>query len=83
VPSAASVVDQAPLLDDVVVYNIEEYSKYMYDMIMNQPENDTIPIEFGAEVFGYLKRVLLVTEDVMELFKNEMLNVLILQFFCL
>jgi hypothetical protein len=78
VPSAASVVDQAPLLDDVVVYNIEEYSKYMYDMIMNQRENDTIPIEFGAEVFGYLKRVLLVTEDVMELFKNEMLNVLIL-----
>jgi hypothetical protein len=52
-------------------------------MIMNQPENDTIPIEFGADNFEYLGKVILVVEDVMELFKNEMLNVSILQIFCL
>jgi hypothetical protein len=53
VPTTASAVDRAPLLDDVVVYNLNENSKFLYDMIMNQPENDTILIEFGADAFGY------------------------------
>jgi hypothetical protein len=83
VSSASSAVDRAPLLDDVVVYNLDEDSKYLYDMIMNQPENDTIPIKFGADAFGYPEKVILVAEDVIELFKNEMLNVSILQIFCL
>jgi hypothetical protein len=72
-----------PLLDDVVVYNLDEDSKYMYNMIMNQPENDTILTEFGADAFEYPGKVILVADDVMELFKNEMLNVSILQIFCL
>jgi hypothetical protein len=50
---------------------------------MNQLENDTIPIEFDAEAFRYPGRVILVAEDIMELFKNEMLNVSILQIFCM
>jgi hypothetical protein len=67
----------------VVVYNLDEDSKYLYDMIMNQPEDDTIPIEFDADALGYAGKMILVAEDVMELFKNEMLNVSILQIFCL
>jgi hypothetical protein len=69
------------LIDDVVVYNLDKDSKYMYDMIMNQPENDTIPIKFGAEAFGYPGRVILVVQDVMKLFNNE--NISIIQIFCL
>jgi hypothetical protein len=41
---------------------------------MNQPENDTIPIEFGADTFEYPGKVMLVAEDVMELFKNEIVT---------
>jgi hypothetical protein len=83
VSSAASVVDRAPLLDDVVVYNLDEDSKYLYNMIMNQPEDDTILIEFDADALGYAGKVILAAKDVMELFKNEMLNVPILHILCL
>jgi hypothetical protein len=56
VQSTTSAVDRAPLLDDVVVYNLDEDSKYLYDMTMNQSENDTIPIEFGTEELRYISR---------------------------
>jgi hypothetical protein len=58
----------------VVVYNLDEDPNYLYNMIMNQLENDTIPIEFGADMFEYPRKVILVAEDVMEFFKNEIVT---------
>jgi hypothetical protein len=48
---------------------------------MNQSENKAIEIDFPAKVFGYEGTMNLRVEDVMELFKNEVLNVSIIQFF--
>jgi hypothetical protein len=61
--------------------NLDSNSNYLYQMLMNQPENEPIEVDFPAEVFGYQGTIHLCVEDVVELFKNEMLNVSILQLF--
>jgi hypothetical protein len=61
--------------------NLDSYSNYLHQMLMNQSENKAIEIDFPAKVFGYEGTMNLRVEDVMELFKNEVLNVSIIQFF--
>jgi hypothetical protein len=64
-----------------MVNNLDSDSNYLYQMLMNQPENKTIEIHFLAEVLGYQGTVNLCVEDVVKLFKNEILNVSIIQLF--
>jgi hypothetical protein len=44
--SASSVINQPQLLDDVVVNNLDLDSNYLYQMLMNQSEKETIEIVF-------------------------------------
>jgi hypothetical protein len=54
--------------------NLDSDLNYLYQMLINQLENETIEIDFRAEVFGYKGTMNLCVENVVELFKNEMLN---------
>jgi hypothetical protein len=80
-PSASSAINRPQLVGDVVADNLDLDSSYLYQMLMNQPENEPIEIEFSVVVFGYQGIIHLCVEDVVELFKNKILNVLILQHF--
>jgi hypothetical protein len=66
-----------------VVNNLDETSSYLYTMLMNQAKNKPLQIDFQDVVFEYRGRVHLAIEDIMELLKNDMLNVSILQIFCM
>jgi hypothetical protein len=81
-PSASSTINRPQLLDDAVMNNLNSDSSYLYQMPMSQPENEPIEIDVPTEVFGYQETIQLFIEDVVELFKEELLNVSILQFFC-
>jgi hypothetical protein len=81
-PSASSTINRPQLLDDAVMNNLNSDSSYLYQMSMSQPENEPIEIDVPTEVFGYQGTIQLFIEDVVELFKEELLNVSILQFFC-
>jgi hypothetical protein len=78
-PSASSAIDQPQLLDATMVNNLDKISSYLYTMLMNQPENEPLHIEFQDDMFEYRGRVHLAIEHVMKLFTNGMLNVSILQ----
>jgi hypothetical protein len=81
--SASSAIDRPQFLDDIVVNNLGEMSAYLYEMLMNQFEDEPLQIEFEADVFLHRGKVHLAIEDVMKLFTNDMLNVSILQIFCM
>jgi hypothetical protein len=52
-PSPSSAINRPQLLGDAVVNNLNSDSSYLYQMLMSQPENEPIKIDFSAEVFGY------------------------------
>jgi hypothetical protein len=81
VSGASSAIIRPQLLSDVMANNLDSDSNYLYQMLMNQLENEIIEIDFPIEVFGYQGTLNLCFEDVMELLKNEMLNISIIQFF--
>jgi hypothetical protein len=51
-PSASSAINRPQLLDDAVVNNLDSYSSYLYQMLMNQLENEPIEINFPVECSG-------------------------------
>jgi hypothetical protein len=82
-PSASSAIDRPQLLNVIVVNNLNEMSNYLYTMLMKQLENAPLQIEFEDDVFGYRGKVIMGMKDIMELFTNDMLNISILQIFCM
>jgi hypothetical protein len=79
----SSAIDLPQRLDATVVNKLDETSSYLYTMLMNQPENEPLQIDFEDIVFGYRGKVHLMIEDVMKLLMNDMLNVSILRIFCM
>ena len=82
--SAATVVERDPILDEATLANLNKKSKWLYTILMSQPPDIfNFDIPFGKETFGLDGTICLLISDIVDLFKNDWLNVSILQIFCM
>ncbi|KAJ3694924.1 hypothetical protein LUZ60_000301 [Juncus effusus] len=84
VQSASSAVKRDPILDEAMVRVLNSKSQWLYTVLMSQPSDVfSFEIQFGEEVFGIDGTIVLMISDIVELFKDDWLNVSILQIFCM
>ncbi|KAJ3694936.1 hypothetical protein LUZ60_000313 [Juncus effusus] len=84
VQSASSAVKRDPILDEAVLRVLNSKSQWLYTVLMSQPSNIfSFEIQFGEEVFGIDDTIVLLISDIVDLFKDDWLNVSILQIFCM
>jgi hypothetical protein len=82
VPSAMSAVRDKPLLPMEVVSNLDENFKFLYDQLSIQSA-DYFELPWDPEVFNREGYVHLDITDILELMTFEMLNISIIQIFCM
>jgi hypothetical protein len=61
-PNASSAIDLPQRLDAAVVNKLDKTSSYLYTMLMNQPENEPLQIDFQDYIFRCRGRVHLAIE---------------------
>jgi hypothetical protein len=82
--SAASAVQRDPILDEETLQTLNRKSKWLYTVLMSQPPDIcNFDIPFTTEEFGIDDTICLSITDIVDLFKDDWLNVSILQIFSL
>ena len=82
--SASSAVERDPILDEATLQILNRKSKWLYTVLMSQPPHIcNFDIPFTIEELGIDGTIFLLITDIVDLFKDDWLNVSILQIFSL
>ncbi|KAJ3676005.1 hypothetical protein LUZ60_003417 [Juncus effusus] len=81
---ATPAVERDSIVDEATLLTMNKKSKWLYTVLMSQPPDIwDFDIPFGEEAFGIDGSICLSISDIVDLFKNDWLNVSILQIFCM
>jgi hypothetical protein len=72
-----------PLYDDYTLASLDDDGFYLYQILMAQPDNETLVFNFNDEMFGFDGFVQVFVTNVIKLMKKAWLNVSIVQIFCM
>jgi hypothetical protein len=72
-----------PLHDDYTLASLDDDGFYLYQILMAQPDNETLVFNFNDEMFGFDGFVQVFVTNVIKLMKKAWLNVSIVQIFCM
>jgi hypothetical protein len=81
VPSASSGVHAESILDEVTLRGLDDDARYLHQILMAQTLDTVLKFDMEEAIFGFVGETSVSVNDIIDLLRNDWLDVSIVQIF--